>query len=282
MKIAVVGATGILGRQVTARFIERGHHVAALETPAGRRCSIVHERLRTVRGDIWNVGALRDLMNGADVALHLATAIPPAGPNMDWSVNDRIRREGTAVFLHAAEASAVAKSVVQSIAMIAGTVGDEWATERNDVSSPAYQSAVDLERLVSESKLTSTVLRGGLFYGPGTGNSTLWNEQARAGTLQIPEDGSRYISMTHVSDMSRAVVAAAESVSAEPLLNIVDDAPPTWAELFAYIGRGNGMASVPFGAARRFPNFRTSNALAKRTLDWEPVYPSFLSGWHFE
>jgi len=282
LNVAIVGSTGILGQHVTARLIERGHRVSVLVRPDGRRRPMEHARLGLVRGDIFNSAALSELMRDADVALHLATAIPPPGPDMDWSQNDRVRREGTAKFLQAAAHRSVAKCVVQSIAMIAPSIGDAWATESSEVSTDSFQSAIDMEDLVAQSKIPSTVLRGGLFYGPGAKNTSVWNNLAKNGTLQLPEDGSGYVSLIHIVDMSKAFVCAVESAITKPLLNIVDDAPPTWSDLFGYIARRNGMTTLHSGAPRRFPNFRTSNALAKKTLGWEPTFPTFLSGWHFE
>jgi nucleoside-diphosphate-sugar epimerase len=51
-------------------------------------------------------------------------------------------------------------------------------------------------------------LRGGLFYGPGTGIDDEWFSRARAGKLRLPGDGTSYVSLIHIADMAEATVVA--------------------------------------------------------------------------
>ena len=57
-------------------------------------------------------------LQGCDVALHLATAIPAPGPQRDWSRNDRIRREGTRNLLAAAQEAGMRRYAQQSITLL--------------------------------------------------------------------------------------------------------------------------------------------------------------------
>jgi putative NADH-flavin reductase len=51
MKIAIFGATGTIGREVTLEALERGHDVTAvLRDPA--RLDLRQKRLATVKGDV--------------------------------------------------------------------------------------------------------------------------------------------------------------------------------------------------------------------------------------
>ncbi len=86
-----------------------------------------------------------------------------------------------------------------------------------------------MEALVRQSALEWCILRGALFYGAGAGLEDEWRQAARHGELIVPGDGSDRISLIHVVDMARAVVAAVESAPPGSIYNVVDDEPPTYA-----------------------------------------------------
>jgi putative NADH-flavin reductase len=68
MRLAVFGATGGTGIQLTRQALDRGHHVVAL----ARRPDAVrldHPRLRVVRGDVIVPGAADPVVDGADAVL---------------------------------------------------------------------------------------------------------------------------------------------------------------------------------------------------------------------
>jgi len=79
--------------------------------------------------------------------------------------------------------------------------------------APLIQSTLAMVNLVKESKLDWCILRGGVFYGPGTGTEEGWRKAAGTGSLRLPGDGSGFISHVLVFDMARPVVLAAEQVA---------------------------------------------------------------------
>src|SRR5690606_18212794 len=75
-----------------------------------------------VPGDLLDPESLRGFTDGADCVLHLATAIPHSKNQIpDWSLNDRVRREGTANLIYAAQQSGTERFVLQSIALLHAT-----------------------------------------------------------------------------------------------------------------------------------------------------------------
>ena len=209
--------------------------------------------------------------------MHLATAIP-SGPGGDWSRNDRIRREGTANLLAAAAAQGVRRYLQQSIVMLYGDTGSTWWTSAPLQPRPGIQSAADMEELVRQSALEWCILRGAMFYGAGAGLEDEWRQAARRGELILPGDGSDRISLIHVVDMARAVVLAVESAPAGSIYNVVDDEPPTYAALYAYVAAQEGVAPPAAGGQRMRQSFACSNAKIKRELGWQPAYPTYRSG----
>ena len=278
MRILVVGATGVLGRQVIPRLVERGHAVRAVVRRAEQGPALVTAGAEVVQGDILDRDSLTAAAAGCEAAMHLATAIP-IGPGGDWSRNDRIRREGTANLLAATAAQGVRRYLQQSIVMLYGDTGAVLADENTPVRpGPVIQSAADMEGLVQQAALAWSILRGAMFYGAGAGLEERWRQAARQGELLLPGDGSDRISLIHVVDMARAVVAAVESAPAGSIYNVVDDEPPTYAALYAYVAAQEGVAPPAAGGQRTRESFACSNAKIKRELGWQPAYPTYRSG----
>lgn len=278
MRVVVVGATGVLGRHTLPRLMERGHSVSAVV----RRPDDV-TRLRRLgvdahRGDILDEASLREPLRDCDVALHLATAIPPRGAQMDWSRNDQIRREGTHNLLAAAQDMGVRRYVQQSITFLYGDCGELIAPEEHPLTAGrSYPSALDMEEQVRASSLEWVMLRGGSFYGPGTHREDAWRSDANQGTLALPGDGSALISLVRVEDMARAVVLASESAPAGAIYNVVDDTPVSYRELYSYVAAQMMAPETPAGGGR-VDSLGCSNAAIRRALRWEPAWPSYRSG----
>ena len=278
LNIFVVGTTGILGRNVVPRLVERGHKVKAI-VRRHEQAEFIHQMgADPIIGDIFDIVSLNNVASGCDVALHLATAIPKSG-NQDWSLNDRIRREGTRNLIAAATTNGIKRYIQQSITLLYGdcrqVIVDESAPLQPSVMS---QSAADMEEMVRNSTLEWCILCGGLFYGIGTGRENEWREAARQGRLALPGDGDDLISLIHVVDMARAVVATTENAPSGSVYNIVDDKPVSYKELFTYITTQLDTALPTAGGPKFLPSLGCSNARAKQDLSWQPAYPSYLSG----
>lgn len=277
MRIFVVGATGVLGRHTLPRLVERGHSVAVV----ARRPEDV-ARLRRLgfdahRGDILDAESLREPLRGCEVALHLATAIP-THPGMDWSLNDRIRREGTRNLLAAAQEQGARRYVQQSITLLYGEGGDQLVSEEHPLSPyPRIASAFAMEEAVRASSLEWVILRGGSFYGPGTGREDAWYREAEEGMLAVPGDGSSLLSLIRVEDMARAVVLAAEAAPAGAVYNVVDDTPVTYRELYNHVAARKMLPDPPAGGPS-VTSLGCTNAAIRRALGWVPAWPSYRSG----
>ncbi len=279
MTIAVVGATGVLGRAVVPRLLARGHSVRAQVRGADRARGLKALGAEAVQADILDRDSLDALVDGADAALHLATAIPKAGGPADWSLNDRIRTEGTANLVAACEAAKVERYVQQSIAMVHMPGGDRMLNEDAPKHpNPVTASAIEMEAMVEAADIDWRILRGGAFYGPGTGREEAWAEAAREGRLQVPGDGRDYISLIHVGDMASATVAATESPEGRISHMIVDYRPVTYRELFGTLAAVIGAPPPKPGGPTGLASFRCSNWRACRILDWAPAYPDYRAG----
>jgi nucleoside-diphosphate-sugar epimerase len=278
MKILVVGSTGVLGRNVIPRLVGRGHAVRAIVRRPEQARFLEQMGVEPRIGDVFDRTSLEGAARGMELALHLATAIPKSG-GQDWSLNDRVRREGTHNLLEAAAKSGVKRIILQSITLLYGEKGQKVVDESTPSQVTAVsESSADMEAMLQASDLEWSILRGGIFYGAGTGREDGWRNEARRAQLALPGDGSDLISLVHVVDFARAVVAAAEAGWAGKVYNIVDDEPVSYRRLFNHIAAQLGADPPALGGPRILPSLGCSNGRAKRELAWEPAFPNYLSG----
>jgi nucleoside-diphosphate-sugar epimerase len=131
---------------------------------------------------------------------------------------------------------------------------------------------------VKASPLDWLILRGGLFYGPGTGFDDDWFARAAAGKLRMPGDGSGFVSLIHIADMAAATALATLRWPSRRTLIVADDAPARWRDVFGYLAEVAGTAPPEPGGRAGFPSFRVRNARAKAALGWAPLYADHRAG----
>jgi nucleoside-diphosphate-sugar epimerase len=282
--IAILGANGVYGRHLTPRLVAAGYDVRAL-VRRPEAAGVARECGAEVRvADVFDPDSLKQGLDGCEVCINLATSLPGPSGRGDYDVNDRVRREGVPTLLAACHQAGVTRLVQQSIAMV-GADGDRLTDETvanrpdgDDVSARAINATLDMEDAVRSSDLDWLILRGGLFYGPGTGFDDDWFARAAAGKLRLPGDGSDFVSLIHIADMAAATVAALGAWPSRQTLIIADDGPARWRDVFGYIAGVVGAEAPQAGGRAGFPSFRVSNRRAKEALGWAPVYPDYRAG----
>ncbi|MBS1843905.1 MAG: NAD(P)H-binding protein, partial [Actinobacteria bacterium] len=157
MRIFVAGASGVIGRKLVPMLVERGHTVAGTTRS--------EEKAELVRGlgaepfvvDVYDAQGLRGIVAdwAPDLVIHQLTDLPDAAADIPMRAagNARIREEGTANLIAAAQAAGAERFLAQSIA---------WTPAAGNESREA------LERQVLTFDGIGVVLRYGQFYGPGT------------------------------------------------------------------------------------------------------------------
>lgn len=282
--VAILGASGVYGRHLTPRLVAAGYSVRALvrrvEVAGVARACGAEVRA----ADIFDADSLRRGLDGCEVCINLATSLPGPSGRGDFDVNDRVRREGVPLLLEACRETGVGRLVQQSIAMV-GAAGDTLVDgttvhrpKGDDISARAINATLDMEGAVRASGLDWLILRGGLFYGPGTGFDDDWFARAAAGKLRLPGDGSDFVSLVHIADMAAATAAALRAWPSRQTLIIADDAPARWRDVFCYIASMVGAEPPQAGGRAGFPSFRVSNRRAREALEWAPVYPDYRAG----
>jgi nucleoside-diphosphate-sugar epimerase len=283
--IAVLGANGVFGRHLVPRLRAAGYAPRALvrrpEAAGIARASGAEVRI----ADIFDKAGLCAALEGCGLAINLATSLPGPSGRGSYEENDRLRREGTPIWFEACKQAGVRRVIQQSIAMVNGRAGEAWADEDSpqgpiddEVAAHAIDAALAMEASARASGLECLVLRGGLFYGPGTGFDDEWIARARAGKLRMPADGGGYVSLVHIADMAAATALAVERWPAHQALIIADDRPVTWRELYIFIAAMTGSPEPASGGRAGFPSFRVRNTRAKEALGWAPFYADYRAG----
>ena len=285
LRIAVLGATGVYGRHLIPRLVAAGHRVRALARRPETAIAAAACGAEVVRADVFDEESLRSGVSGCDVAVNLATTLPrPGSSGGDFAQNDRLRREGTSIWVRACRDAGVSRIVQQSIAMVHCGGGDAWADETTfhpegeGIAWAAISAALAMERTIEQSGLDWLVLRGGLFYGPGTGFDEDWFARARAGKLRLPGEGDDYVSLVHIADMAAATTAALAAWPSRQALVVADDQPARWREVLTYVSAVAGADSPQPGGRALMPSFRVSNRRAREALSWAPLYADYRAG----
>jgi len=250
MKIFVAGATGAIGRPLLDQLLARGHNVVALTRSPERAQSLAAQGIEPAIADVFDPDSVKAAIAHAqpEVVIEQLTALPKTytreSMNATAPLNTRIRSEGGANVLAAAQAAGVRRYLKQSIAFW-GIPGAGLADEETPLSldaSPAVAADARLvteteRRLLETSNLEGIALRYGFFYGPGTWFNSDGDvgQQVRQQQFPIVGNGDGVWSWIHIEDAARATVAAVEQGNRGVYL-IVDDQPLAvrdWLRAFA-------------------------------------------------
>jgi nucleoside-diphosphate-sugar epimerase len=278
MKILVVGAAGVIGRQLVPLLVKSDHEVVGTTRRAEKIRLLQELGAAPVIVDVFDREELSRVVSEVqpDVIIHQLTDLSAR----DFAANGRIRQVGTRNLVDAAQAAGVRHIIAQSIAWVYAP-GEGPADESVPLDLEAalprrstVESVQALEQAVLEVE-RGIVLRYGLFYGPGTWYAPdgLFAEQVRRGELSA-DDG--ITSFVHVDDAARATLQALDWPAG--VVNIVDDEPApgsVWLPVYAAtLG-----APTPSVSRERPPFARGAlNTKARQLLHWQPLYPSWREG----
>jgi nucleoside-diphosphate-sugar epimerase len=240
MKVFVAGATGVLGRATVPRLIAAGHQVSGVARSPEKARQLRAQGAEAVEVDLFDLAQMRTALAGCDAAVHMATHIPPmtkAWRTKAWAINDRLRREGTAVLTQAARHAGVSRLVKESVCFFYTDQGDAWIDEDSPLDEqPFARASLDAERAAvgfTAAGASGVALRFGLFYSADARSLNESLSLARRGIGPMIGRPESYQPSIHVDDAATAVVAA---LHAPPGYYNVADRPITkgqWNDAFA-------------------------------------------------
>jgi 2-alkyl-3-oxoalkanoate reductase len=298
MKIFVAGGTGAIGRPLIAKLLAKGHAVVALTRSSEKAQALAKQGVEPAIADVFDADAVKTVVSRAqpEVVIEQLTALPKTytreSMNAAAALNNRIRLEGGANVLAAAQASRVRRYLRQSVAFYA-IPGPGLANEDTPLAfdaSPAIAAGAreltELEHpLLGNPNMEGIVLRYGFFYGPGTWFNPDGDvaRQVRRQQFPIIGNGEGVWSWLHIEDAALATIEAAERGNPGIYL-IANDQPLAvheWLPAFARwlnappppqvsvedaLKEDGGADAVYYGTQIR----GVSNAKAKRDLNFQP------------
>ncbi|MBA6434667.1 NAD-dependent epimerase/dehydratase family protein [Streptomyces sp. GMR22] len=296
-RVLVAGATGVIGRALVPLLSARGHHVTALVREPSGAASLSPDGV--VVADALDAEAVRAAVLSArpEVVVHQLTALRgPTAEGLEHTA--RLRTEGTAHLIAAAEAAGARRMVAQSIAFATAPDGGPVLTEdaplHVDAPDPGWaltaRAIAELERRVlGAAHLSGTVLRYGTLYGPGTlyHHGGAIHDAVARGRLPLPDPATGVTSFLHVEDAARAAVRAVEA-DTDGVFNVADDDPAeaaVWLPEYARLLGAPPPRTVPAPLAERMLGWLTAHQLTamrgasndriRQALDWKPSIPSW-------
>src|SRR5882757_955414 len=310
MRILVAGASGAMGRALIPLLVRAGHDVVGM-VQRPHSAEVVHSlgaepRTADALDAVAVLSCFREVR--PQVVIHQLTAIPAALDmrhfDRDFALTNLLRTEGTRHLLAAAVDVGAKHFIAQSFAgWTYGRKGNGKSKLKSeeDALDPdpprrlrtTLDALKSLERgVLSESRVTGTVLRYAAFYGPHTSiakdGSTV--QAVRRRKLPLVGEGTGVWSFVHIDDAASATTAAVES-GRGGIYNVVDDEPAPvseWLSFLAHSAHAQPPKHVPAWMARLLIGEHVvavmneirgvSNAKIKREFGWTPKWPSWRDG----
>ena len=182
MKIALIGATGLVGSKLLSESLDRGHEVTAIVRNPERLPT--HPKLGTARGDVTDPAALASLIAGHDVVISAFNPGADESGTGARSIVDAVKRSG-----------------VERLLVVGGAGSLEIAPGKRLVDQPdfpaqwkqgALRTAAFLDRLREETALDWVFVSPAAMLAPGerTGHYRVGGDQ-----FMTDSDGESRISL---------------------------------------------------------------------------------------
>ena len=252
-RVLVTGATGFIGKHLTAHLRARGDAV---------RCLIHHSDARIagidcVRGDITVPSSFAAALRDIDIVYHLAGATVVASPHRYRVVNTLGTRN---IAMACARLATPPVLVFLSSLAAAGPTSPDQPLREDDSPNPVSEygrsklfAERHLRRLARQ--LPITIVRPPGVFGPGDPNTLKLFQAARRGINLIPGSAEQRLSFIYVDDLVAALPQAAERgerlthsdgalYDPRGVYFLTMDDRPTVIELGELAGRAMGIGSI--------------------------------------
>ncbi|MEK7516453.1 MAG: SDR family oxidoreductase [Patescibacteria group bacterium] len=284
--VLVTGGAGFIGSNLTDALLDRGVHVRVLDNLATGKREFVNPRAEFHELDIRNLEAIKPVFAGVDTVFHLA-ALPRIQFSIDYPVvSNETNVTGTVNVLLAARDARVRRVIYSSSS---SAYGNQETLPLHEGLCPKPLSPYALQKFIGEEycrifsgifSLQTVSLRYFNVYGPrqsaegayATVIPIFLGKKSAGEPLPITSDGEQTRDFTHVSDVARANMLAAESegVGAGEVINIGGGKEYSVNAIAKMIG--GETVSIP----ARPGEVRCTCAdtrRAKELLGWEPQVP---------
>ena len=293
MRVAVTGATGVIGRNVVPALVAAGHDVVGLARTPEKAALLEQLGATAAQTCLSDHDGLVTMFRGADAVANFATNVPVGLSALlpaRWRTNDRLRTEGVRRVVAAARDAGVRRVIQESVSFLYAAQGDDWITEDSPVeitraTEPASVGESHVQAYACGSR-TGVVLRFGMIVGDDAMTRFQLRAVAhgRAIGLGAPDGWAHVV---HTDDLGPAVAAAL--VAPSGIYNVGAD-PVRRAELVGGFSTVAGRETIEFmgpmmlrlAGARLEPlsrSLRVSSDSFTASTGWAPSRRAFDPGW---
>ncbi len=307
MRVFVAGATGAIGQRLVPLLVDSGHEVVGTTRTPGKVDGLRLVGATPIVLDGRDGEAVRRAILEAkpEVVVHEMTAL---SGDLDFrrfaetfAETNRLRTETTDIMIDAAVDAGARRFIAQSFAgwpneQSGGPVKTEEDPLNTDPPKQVRETLAAILHLEAVTTGTPGIeglaLRYGGFYGPGNalGKGGAMLEAMAKGQMPVVGGGTGIWSFIHIEDAAQATALAVDR-GAPGIYNIVDDEPAPVSEWLPYLADVLGARPprrVPAWLARLIAGEAavsmmtkirgSSNAKAKRELEWKLEYPTWRVG----
>jgi nucleoside-diphosphate-sugar epimerase len=293
MRVAITGATGVIGSSVVPALVREGHDVVGLARTPDKARYLETLGAASCQTRLLDHDGLVAMFDGADAVCNFATHVP-VGLDLlrpgAWRVHDRLRTDGVRRVVHAAREAGVRRVLQESVSFLYADQGDEWIDEDSPVAiTRATEPASVAESHVQDYACGSragVVLRFGSIIADDPITRFQLRTLRRGHPIGVgsPEGWAHVV---HGDDLAGSVIAALAAPSgvynagAEPVRRL---------DMVAGFAAAAGRESIDFvgpllrrvGGVRLEPlarSLRVSSERLTAATGWTPQRPQFDSSW---
>ena len=297
MKVAVTGATGVLGRAAVTAAAESGHEVRGLARTAAQAQRLEAWGATPVCADVVDRDALIAAFAGCDAVLSLVPEAPVGAGvarGRAWREHDRARASAAVTVAEAARAAGVRRLVQESTSLLYADHGEEWVTEQSllDITTatePATVAEAHAQAFGAECRggeRSAVVLRFGQVLGDDLASVCMLRSALRGRPVGYgrPEGWAHVV---HTDDLGGALQAG---LSAPAGTYNIGAHPVRRAEIAAAIGEALGRPAPDLHGRLRTRlagsrgeswgrSLRVSSEEVVARTGWSPVRPVLDAEW---
>ena len=214
MRIAITGASGFIGSNLSCHLQEQGHEVIGLVRSTSQSNMLKDAGIEVQICDVTDSDCLEQVFQGVDVVFHLAALFNH--PEASWEDYRHVNVQGTKNVLNASEACKVGRVIHCSTVGVAVRSGAPPFSESTPYSPPTWdkyettkceaeKTALDFH---ARTGLPIVIIRPSQVYGPGDTGKAKFYKMVQKGVLVNPGNTLKHLIFIH--DLCRAFELAME------------------------------------------------------------------------